>query len=195
MPAFIIGTQSTLCREGYMLLRHHRNADYIMLRKLYDSASPQKRRTSYAERVRCFCFIIETQSILCREGYLLSLHHRNAAYPIQRKLCASTSQEHIFRESYVILHHRKTYSENVMCFSIIGTHIQRKLCASTSQKHMFRESYVLLHHRNTYSEKVRYFSFVIEMHCILCRQCYVFLHPTNAEHIHAQKAISFSFVL
>ena len=145
-----------------MPLLHHRNADYTMLRKLYASASPQKRRTSYAERVRCFCFIIETQSILCREVYLPSLHHRNAAFPMQRKLCASPSQKHILRESCVLLHNRNTYLEKVTCFSIIETHIQKSY-VFLHHRNIFRESYVLLRHRNTYSEKGMCFS-IIETH-------------------------------
>jgi len=72
-------------QRGYVFLLYHKHAEYTMQRKLYVSPSAQKRRASYVVNVICLCFIIDTQSILCREDFVLLLHDRNAEYPMQRR--------------------------------------------------------------------------------------------------------------
>jgi len=106
---FMTEMRSVLYREGYMLLLHDRNTEYPkqrrfydavlteiqskypMQRRFYDSASWQKCRVSYAEKVLCFCFMTEIQSILGREGFMILQYDRNVAYPMQRKLCPCPS--------------------------------------------------------------------------------------------------------
>jgi hypothetical protein len=82
--------QSILCREGLMLLLHDRNTKCPMQRKFY-ALLHDRNAVSYAEKVLCCCFMTEIKSILCRESFMLLLHHRNKEYPMQRRLSVAAS--------------------------------------------------------------------------------------------------------
>ena len=88
-----------------MPLLHHRNPEHPMQRRLNASASSQKPRVSYVEKVICSPFIIEIQLIVCRESYVL-LNHRNEYIFRESYVLFNHRNEYIFRESYVLLNHR-----------------------------------------------------------------------------------------
>ena len=132
-----------------------------MQRRFYASASWQKYRISYAEKVLCFYFMTEMQSILYREGYILLLHDRNAEYPMQRRFYdAAFWQKYrvsiLCREGFMILLHDRNAEYPTQ---------RRFYAAALWQKY-----------RVSYAENVLWFCFMTEIQSILCREGFMILH-------------------